>query len=78
VPTGLKMSIFDPYDNASQQRGQSESMGVGLFVSRRLAHRMGGDITCRRSAGWTVFELSLPVIPQPVVGQVLSHAIAAG
>jgi signal transduction histidine kinase len=47
--------------------GQPDSMGVGLYVSRRLARRMSGDLVYRRSGGWTVFELTLPALPPTVV-----------
>ncbi|MCP4308547.1 MAG: hypothetical protein GY788_27465 [bacterium] len=78
VPAARAASVFDLYDKASHHRGQPESMGVGLFVSRRLARRMSGDITYRRSAGWTVFELSLPAIPNPVKARELSQDVTVG
>ncbi len=32
VPAARAASIFDLYDNSSDDRGQPKSMGVGLFV----------------------------------------------
>ena len=78
VASERETSVFDLYDNASHHRGQPKSMGVGLFVSRRLARRMSGDITYRRSAGCTFFELTLPVIPEPVQTRVLSQGVTVG
>ncbi len=49
------------------EAGQPDSMGVGLYVSRRLARRMSGDLTYRRADGWTIFELTLPALPTTVV-----------
>lgn len=77
VPPHRVGSIFDLYDNSSDDRGQPKSMGVGLFVSRRLARRMSGDITYRRADSWTVFELSLPALPAPAPVDLSSRAATA-
>lgn len=66
VPPDREGSIFDLYNHTSTDRGQPKSMGVGLYVSRRLARRMSGDITYSREDGWTVFALALPALPAPV------------
>jgi PAS domain S-box-containing protein len=53
--------IFEPYERASDvEIVRPGSVGLGLYVSRQLARLMGGDLTCRREDGETVFELSLP------------------
>lgn len=52
--------IFAPYFSAHVREGLTESVGLGLTVSRKLARAMGGDLRYRRVAGWTVFELRLP------------------
>jgi two-component system, cell cycle sensor histidine kinase and response regulator CckA len=41
------------------------SAGLGLTVSHRLAHAMGGELTYDRVGGWTVFRLELPAIDTP-------------
>ena len=61
VEADLWEEIFDPYVSLGIAFGRPGSLGLGLTVSRRLARRMGGDLTSRRHAGWSVFELSLPV-----------------
>jgi len=66
VPPDRVRDIFELYGSRGQV-GQPDSMGVGLYVSRRLARRMSGDVTYRRSGGWTVFELTLPAMPTEVV-----------
>lgn len=66
IPPDRVGGIFELYDHSSHDRGQPKTMGVGLFVSRRLARRMSGDITYRRSAERTIFELTLPAIPTAV------------
>ncbi len=66
VADDLVGGMFDLYQHAREDVGQPDSMGVGLFVSRRLARRMSGDITYRRLDRWTCFELTLPLIPAAV------------
>lgn len=65
VPPARARDIFELYGSRGQV-GQPGSVGVGLYVSRRLARRMSGDITYRRSGGWTVFEVALPAMPTAV------------
>lgn len=66
IPHDRVSQVFDLYHHSGDDSGQPESMGVGLFVSRRLARRMSGDITYRRSEEWTCFELTLAAIPAPL------------
>jgi signal transduction histidine kinase len=58
-------AIFAPYFSSHVREGLTESVGLGLTVSRKLARAMGGDLRYRRVAGWTVFELLLPAAPMP-------------
>lgn len=52
--------VFDRYYRHRGELGQPGSVGIGLTISRDLARLMGGDLTYRHEAGWTIFELSLP------------------
>ena len=52
--------LFQPYSNASTGHGQPDSVGLGLYVSRRLAQLMDGDLTYTQDGGVTRFTLSLP------------------
>ena len=61
VPLGEEESIFLPYRRANDTPRHRGSVGLGLWVSRRLAKAMGGDLTYRRPGSRTVFELTLPV-----------------
>jgi PAS domain S-box-containing protein len=55
--------IFQPYERASGvEVARPGSVGLGLYVSRQLARLMGGDLTCHRDGGETVFRLTLPVL----------------
>lgn len=62
--------IFEPYERAAAVSGELPSgVGIGLYVSRLLARRMGGDLDCDREEGWTRFHLWLPAfeqMPEPV------------
>jgi PAS domain S-box-containing protein len=70
VPDDLRERLFDPYQHGSFDPSLTESVGLGLYVSRHLARLMGGDLTYRRQDGVTIFELALPVAepePSPVI-----------
>lgn len=56
--------IFEPYHVAHNSVGQPSSVGLGLTVSRKLAHLMGGSLTYRHDEGST-FELVLQPTPRP-------------
>ena len=52
--------IFDPYTSAHEGSPQVGSVGLGLFISRKLARVMGGDLIYRHVGGQSCFTLSLP------------------
>lgn len=54
--------IFKPYHRAHDDPGITDSMGLGLAVSRQLAQLMGGDLTYRYQNSRSIFELSLPAV----------------
>ncbi len=53
-------AIFDPYVSAHQGGDQLGSIGLGLFISKKLAHLMGGNLHYRHDGSHVLFELSLP------------------
>jgi len=61
VVSGSEEQIFEPYWTSGQAAGHTESVGLGLTLSRDLARRMGGDLTYQRLSHETVFELTLPL-----------------
>lgn len=60
VPPGKEDLIFEPYGRAHAHQSQTDSVGLGLSVSRELARMMGGDVVYQRAEDWTRFELTLP------------------
>ncbi len=60
VEEGSRDAIFEPYERSHENTGLTESLGVGLYVSRTLARLMGGDITYHREGGNTHFVFTLP------------------
>ncbi len=61
VPEGFEGDAFLPFESGAARRGLTDAMGLGLYVSRRLAARMGGTLTYRRDGGETVFTMGLPL-----------------
>lgn len=57
--------LFLPYHGGRSARSVAGSTGLGLWIARNLAHKMGGDIRYRRQSGQTVFELTLPAAHDP-------------
>jgi signal transduction histidine kinase len=63
VPPELGRAIFDPYDRGDKGLSRSESVGLGLSVSRQLARLMEGDLMLRTDLGPATFQLTLPAAP---------------
>jgi two-component system OmpR family sensor kinase len=53
-------SMFEPHVRVHARSGSTESLGLGLYVSRTLAGLMNGTLEYRRDAGRTCFDLVLP------------------
>lgn len=54
-------TMFEPYVRTWSSRSQPAAVGLGLTISLRLAHLMGGDVTYRREGEETVFEFTVPI-----------------
>ena len=59
IPAEEQASMFEAYAGGSG-RHTVGSIGLGLFVSRGLARRMGGDLGYSHDGSASRFELSLP------------------
>ncbi|MEX2252238.1 MAG: HAMP domain-containing sensor histidine kinase [Acidimicrobiia bacterium] len=65
VPDHDRDRVFEPFTQSSRaDQSVLESVGVGLYTSRRLAQMMGGNLTYRYGGEECVFELRLPVVEQ--------------
>ncbi len=84
VRAGDVERIFDPYYRVEGETSKPDSVGLGLAVARQLARLMGGDVVYQRSRGWTVFELTVPLvtantaIAAPHQAQPVHSAVALG
>ncbi|MCI0424723.1 MAG: GAF domain-containing sensor histidine kinase [Actinobacteria bacterium] len=65
VPPELARAVFDPYYRAGSGLIRSESIGLGLAVSRQLARLMDGDLMLRTDLGPATFQLTLPAAALP-------------
>jgi signal transduction histidine kinase len=64
IPFDRQRAIFEPFVqlDRSLTRSTNEGMGLGLSISRDLAHGMGGELTVTSAPGaGSCFELTLPV-----------------
>jgi signal transduction histidine kinase len=64
VPESERERIFEPFYRLPAAQPQADGAGLGLALARQIARRHGGDVRCLgREGGGTVFEVSLPVVP---------------
>lgn len=62
VPPALRESLFEPLVS-----GRADGSGLGLALSREIAHEHGGELRYASRPGETVFSLYLPLPPRPGV-----------
>lgn len=60
--------IFDRFYRAPSRKGGNAGLGLGLFLSRRLARRLGGHLSVSSAEGaGSTFTLWLPVEPPQAI-----------
>jgi two-component system nitrogen regulation sensor histidine kinase GlnL len=59
VPAALRDTLFEPLVS-----GRADGTGLGLALSREIAHEHGGDLRYVSRPGETVFSLYLPLPPR--------------
>lgn len=59
--------IFERYYRVDDGSIRPGAVGIGLTISRDLAHLMGGSLTYRHDGTWARFELSLPAAGQSLL-----------
>ena len=66
IPPEKLERIFDPFVQAERRLNQPvQGVGLGLAISRDLAHGMGGELTVESTVGrGSTFTLSLPRAPR--------------
>ena len=64
IPEGLREAVFQAFGRANTTPGRTESIGLGLTVSRYLADAMGGTLVYERVGGESQFTLSMPRMAQ--------------
>jgi two-component system sensor histidine kinase KdpD len=70
IPEGMEQTIFDRFRRVSDPgRSAVPGTGLGLYIARRFARDMGGDLVVERAeeGGWTGarFTLTLPLDLDP-------------
>jgi signal transduction histidine kinase len=58
VPSEVLPRIFEPFFTT---KPKGEGTGLGLGIARQIVHKHGGTMRCESTAGWTMFEVRLPV-----------------
>lgn len=56
IPDHLRGTLFEPLVS-----GRADGTGLGLALSREIAHEHGGELRCASRPGETVFSLYLPL-----------------
>lgn len=73
LPKDDQIRIFEPYTRAHHRPGVTGSVGLGLSVSRQLAHLMDGDLVYDHDGTEAVFRLTLPAAPVRVTVRPHAH-----
>ena len=60
IPEADRERVFEPYERAHHDPGRTESVGLGLAVSRTLARHMGGELSYEYKDESSRFLLRLP------------------
>jgi CheY-like chemotaxis protein len=51
IPIDKQDKLFQPFQRAGQETGPIEGTGIGLVITQRLAHMMGGEVGFQSRAG---------------------------
>ena len=68
IPPPLVTQIFDPLTGGQRRRDRSRGLGLGLFITQRIAEAHGGDVAVSSSeTDGTTFTVSLPRVTDGAV-----------
>jgi two-component system CheB/CheR fusion protein len=62
IPETQRERVFDPYCRAHKEVGRTESVGLGLTVSRQLARLMSGELSYDYRSEHSIFTVTLPAV----------------
>jgi PAS domain S-box-containing protein len=60
IPSEVLPRIFEPFHSVSKSTHRGDSLGLGLFIARAIAHAHGGVLDFTSADGATEFRLVLP------------------
>ncbi|MDR7009690.1 sensor histidine kinase [Paraburkholderia strydomiana] len=63
IPPSFLCRVFEPLERgpgAGTRPGSEDSLGLGLYIAREIAHAHGGDVAARSDDSETVFTVRLP------------------
>lgn len=64
IPEREKKRIFKAFHKSAHDAAESQpGVGLGLALSLRLAHSLGGSLTCHHTTNGACFSLRLPIPP---------------
>ncbi|GAB2830662.1 hybrid sensor histidine kinase/response regulator [Comamonas piscis] len=63
IPPSLLPDLFKPFRGGERQPGQSEGLGLGLYIAQQIARAHGGSIQAQSADGQTRFDIRLPRQP---------------
>jgi CheY-like chemotaxis protein len=74
IPEERRNELFEPFNRLGRETGAIEGTGIGLALSRRLMHLMGGSIGFSGGAdGGSRFQIDIPVYLPEEGGEGGSH-----
>ena len=66
IPSTAQRAIFEPFRRVHDPSLRVPGAGIGLSISSRLAHLMGGSLTVESEPGLgSRFTLVIPAVPEP-------------
>ena len=66
IPEQERARIFELFEQGERGNGNG-GLGLGLYITRRIAEAHGGRVWVERAEGGSVFQLELPVEQQNIV-----------